>query len=204
MIRLLLCTLSILGLAGVSVEAHAQANSPVKVGAIYNHIYAPGGFDSNDHVQVVGEGLFRNTCYRPAETQVKVDEANHRIWVGPAAYEYSGFCLQVILPFNRVIDVGILSPGAWEIVQGPQADKLGAITIRKAITDSPDDFLYAPISQAFFQQKAASAEVLIAGEFPNSCMTLDDVKVTIEPLLSYGSYSLLAQRPLPLARPFNE
>jgi hypothetical protein len=180
MTQLFLNALSIISLVTVAGVAHAQVE-PTKVGAIYSHMYAPGGFDSNDHIQIVGEGVFRNTCYRPAVTKVQVNEATRQILVGPAAYEYSGFCLQVLLPFNRVIDVGILKPGRWEVLQGPQAERLGDLNVRAAITENPDDFLYAPISQAFFQQRGTSAEVLISGEFQSSCMKLEDVKVTIEP-----------------------
>lgn len=172
--------LSIVSLVAVAGIANAQIE-PTKVGSAYSHMYSPGGFDSNDHVQIVGEGIFRNTCYRPAQTKVRVDETARQIIVGPAAYEYQGLCLQVILPYNRVIDVGLLKPGKWEVLQGPQAERLGEINVRAAITDSADDFLYAPVSQAFFQQKGTGAEVLIAGEFSNSCMTLDNVQVTIEP-----------------------
>ncbi|MEK7355323.1 MAG: hypothetical protein AAB250_02670 [Bdellovibrionota bacterium] len=178
--QLFLNALSILCLVAAASAANAQSE-PTKIAATYSHMYAPGGFDSNDQVQIVGEGIFRNTCYRPTEPKVRIDELKHQIFVGPAAYEYSGFCLQVILPFTRVVDVGILKPGKWEIFQGPQADRLGEVTVRAAITDSADDFLYAPISQAFFQQKGTGADVLITGEFSNSCMQLDSVMVTIEP-----------------------
>lgn len=178
--QLIMNALSIVSLIAAASVANAQVE-PTKVGSTYSKMYAPGGFDSNDHVQIVGEGIFRNTCYRPAQTKVRVDEATKQIFVGPAAYEYSGFCLQVILPYNRVIDVGILKPGKWQVLQGPQADPLGEVNVRAAITDNADDFLYAPISQAFFQQKGTGAEVLLAGEFSNACMKLENVMVTIEP-----------------------
>jgi hypothetical protein len=154
---------------------------PVKVPALFSKIFVPGGFDSNDHVQIVGEGMFKNTCYRHADTTVTVDEASRRISLGPVAYEYAGLCLQVILPFERVIDVGILKTGKWEIVQGTSLEKLGEINIRASITDDADDYLYAPVSQAFFQQKGAVSEVLLAGEFTSDCLSIDQVKVTIEP-----------------------
>jgi hypothetical protein len=102
---------------------------PTRVTATYDRIYVADGFDSNDLVQITGEGMFRNTCYRQAETSVKIDETTHTISLGPVAYEYSGLCLQVVLPFQRVIDVGILKSGRWTVEQGAH-QKLGEFNVK--------------------------------------------------------------------------
>lgn len=162
---------------GYSV-VHAE---PQQVPAVFNTIYVPGGFDSNDSVQIVGEGMFRNTCYRPANTLYSVDHEKKEIRLGPVAYEYGGLCLQMILPFERVIDVGILKPGKYDVVLSSDGKKLGEIPVRLATTASPDDVLYAPISQAFFHQRGVVGEILLTGEFLSDCVTLDDVKITVEP-----------------------
>ena len=181
MSRLALYALSLLFCFTASLKANASPE-PVRVGATFSNVYIPEGFDSNDHVQIVGEGLFRNTCYRPAPGSLKVDESTKTISVGPVAYEYSGFCLQVILPFNRVVDVGILKPGTWQVVQtaGPTVQQLGEIHVVPALTNSPDDFLYAPISQAFFQQNGLMSDVFLTGEFHSSCMALETVKTSVQ------------------------
>lgn len=176
---------SLLALSGTLIGltpalAMVQDAEPVKVPAFYNKIYVPAGFDSNDQVEIVGEGLFRNSCYRPAETSIEVDHDRKIIKVGPAAYEYSGLCLQVVLPFDRVMNVGMLKPGTYEIVQAIDEAKLGKINIAKAQVNGPDDFLYAPISQAFFRQRGLMGEIFITGEFPNSCMQLDEVRISVE------------------------
>ncbi len=165
--------------------AHAAFTSftgidPTRVAATFNKAYIADGFDSNDLVQITGEGKFRNTCYRHAETSVKVDEVTQTIWLGPVAYEYSGLCLQVVLPFQRVIDVGLLKPGRWTVEQGKH-ERLGEFTVKAASSNSADDFLYAPISQAFFQSSAGLNEVLLSGDFPNDCMVFDSEKVSVQP-----------------------
>lgn len=169
----------LLALPLVLVAATAFAQPPTKVSALYSRAYVPAGFDDNDSIQIVAEGTFKNSCYRPAETSVAIDLEKKRITLGPAAYEYSGFCLQVILPFDRAIDLGILPNGTYDIVQA-DGSKLGSLPVSKAFTDNADDHLYAPISQAFFRQKGAVSEIYITGQFPNSCMKLDEVKVTVE------------------------
>lgn len=174
-------TLAIFAALLYASTSYSFESNPKKVPAFYDTIYAPGGFDSNDHVEIVGEGMFRSTCYRPAETRVRVDNLNKTIYVGPAAYEYSGFCLQVLLPFDRVIDVGILEPGNYQIVQASDGINLGKLNIYAATTQSADDYLYAPISQAFFKNKGAKNEIFLTGYFSNSCLKLKDVRVTVEP-----------------------
>lgn len=171
---------SLLLAMALAVPSFAHATDPVLKAATFNTIFAPAGFDSNDNVQFVGEGMFRNTCYRPAQSGLKVDIDAKTITVGPAAYEYSGLCLQVILPFERVIDVGILSAGTYTVLQEPGLSALGTIKVSEAKTESPDDYLYAPISQAFFRQRGLSGEVMLTGDFMTNCMSIDRVKTTIE------------------------
>lgn len=176
--RIALC-FTVLTSAFFNVAAAFAQTDPTRVPATYSKIYVPDGYDSNDLVQVVGEGVFRNTCYRHAETLVTVDEATKTISVGPVAYEYKGFCLQVILPFQRVMDVGILKPGKWTIQQDGGAT-MAEFIVRPAKTNSADDYLYAPVSQAFFRQVRGTNQVIISGEFSSDCMTLDSETVLVQ------------------------
>lgn len=152
---------------------------PSQVGVLFSKVYIPVGFDSNDHVQVVGEGQFMNSCYRPANVTVNVDQAKKTITLGPVAYKYNGLCLQVILPFDRVVDVGVLQAGNWQIVQ-TDGKQIGQIRIAPSLTADPDDYLYAPISQAYVHQTGANAELMLNGNFPSSCMSMKDVKFSIQ------------------------
>ena len=173
---LTVAAVSLLSIAGAS---ELSQSTPSKVPAVFDRVYAPHGFDSNDHVQITGEGLFRNTCYRHAQTTVRIDNDAHQIFLGPVAYEYSGLCLQIILPFERTIDLGLLKPGSWEVRQETSGALLGSLSIREASSANADDFLYAPISQAFFRQSGADGEILLTGEFSNSCLSLDRVETQV-------------------------
>lgn len=164
----------------LAAPAMAETTPPVLKAATFNTVYVPGGFDSNDNVQIVGEGMFRNTCYRPAPTGFQVDQERKTVTVGPVAYEYAGLCLQVILPFDRVIDVGPMKAGTYSVIQQPGNVTLGTFKVREAKSSNPDDYLYAPISQAFFRQKGATSEIVLSGYMPTNCMHLDNVKVTVE------------------------
>lgn len=164
----------------VACAARAESPDPVRVPVNFNASYVPQGFDSNDRVQLVGEGEFQNSCYRPAPVQTQVDEASRTVTVTPTAYEYSGVCLQVILPFDRVVDVGVLKAGTWLLKQNDGAE-LGKIEVAQAARSEPDEHLYAPISQAFVDTRGLRAIIRLSGNFPNNCMRLDDVKVDVQP-----------------------
>jgi hypothetical protein len=145
--------------------------------------YIPDGFDSNDNVQIVGEGMYRSTCYKPSAVQVTIDEELKQIKVKPKAYYYEGFCLQMLVPFNQVIDLGLLKNGKYTVIQEESSEEpatLGSLKVKAATHSTPDDFLYAPVSQAYLDRSGTKARVKISGEFTNSCMRLVDTAVTVQ------------------------
>jgi hypothetical protein len=161
-----------------SIHAGAQ-EGPSQVPVQFTRTYAPLGFDDNDNIQIVGEGAFPNSCYRQAETKVAVDHPGKTITLAPTAYKYGGMCLQVILPYDHVVDIGLLQKGTYTIVQDGKS--IGHIDIRKSAVRDPDDYMYAPISQAYFQSRGTSNQVYLTGDFPLSCWKLKQVKFDIQP-----------------------
>ncbi len=163
----------------------SQAQSQTLIKTQFNSIFVPAGFDSNDRVQLVGEGVFSNSCYKSGATEVKVDRANKTIELVATAYKYDGFCLQVLVPYNEVVDLGVLEAGDYKIISGINQSEIGRLPVMAAKTSSPDDFIYAPVSQAYFEQlpegESADAKVVLTGEYTNSCLGISDVKVTLEP-----------------------
>ncbi len=177
----LICSTAVTGALLIAQSSFAQPSiqaEPTQVPATFSKIYVPVGFDSNDNVQFVGEGIFNNSCFRPAPTTLAVDPATKTIKVGAVAYRYNGICLQVLLPFSRVVDVGILAAGTWQIV-GVDGKRLGQIKVAPTLTADPDDYLYAPVSQAYVRQTRASESLILNGTFPNSCMSMQEVRVNV-------------------------
>lgn len=164
-----------------ALSARAQNTTPVKVQTHFGHIYAVDGFDNNDNVQIVGEGAFPNSCFRNAETLVNVDHRSKTILLTPLAYKYPGLCLDVMMPFDRVIEVGLLNEGTYRIMQQGDTRELGHLRVKTTISQEPDDRLYAPISQALVQPGPETARVYLTGDFPLSCMKLTEVKADIQP-----------------------
>jgi len=181
--KLLVLGISVLCLT-MNKAASAEGFIPSVVEAGFHTGYIPNGFDTNDSIQLVGEGVFRDSCYRAASVRVDVDHENKKITLKPTAYLYDGYCLQVMIPYDQTLDVGFLKAGKYEVVQKSMGAEtyLGDVKVRVATNALPDDYLYAPIHQAYFESKQlGKATVKLAGEFTNSCMKLADVMVSIQP-----------------------
>lgn len=177
----LICPIILMSSLTASAQFMAETtHSPSKVRVRVSKVYSPEGFDDNDNVQVVGAGLFSDTCYRYADTTVTVNEANKSIRLNPVAYKYNGVCLQVLLPFEAPVTIGVLKPGLYTIYQADQSKPLGVLNIRPSVTGNPDDFSYAPVSQAFFQSKNGFNSISISGTFPLSCMKLKEIRISVQ------------------------
>jgi len=160
----------------------ASADSdPVMTGINFNRAYVPNGFDSNDQVEIVGAGIFSNSCYRYAETKVDVDQVDKTITLTPSAYMYTGYCLQVLMPFDHSINLGLLKEGTYKVKEALNPEVLGSINVRAATKPEADDYLYAPITQAFFKSQGSSNLVQLSGEFPLSCMKIKNVLFDKQP-----------------------
>jgi hypothetical protein len=168
------------GIAHADATNPEEAYRPATVPTLYNTLYVPDGFDSNDNTQVVAEGMFSNACYRPANPNVKVDSSKKTISIGPVAYKFNGFCLQIILPYDRVIDLGMVPSGQYKLIQEANGQELGQINIKPATNLAADDFLYASISQAFYYSENGKNQVVLTGDFPNSCMKMQEVRIELQ------------------------
>src|SRR5271168_5079283 len=100
-------------------------NNPTIVPTKLAKTYVPDGFDDNDNVQFVAEGVFPSGCYRFAKMEVAVDHENRTIKLSPTAYKYNQCLLMVLLPFDRVVDVGLLKKGDYKILLEPNDQPLG-------------------------------------------------------------------------------
>jgi len=197
-----------------AVSVWAQ-NDPVLKASAMNTGYIPSGFDSNDHVQMVVEGVYRDTCSRSAGTRVNVNQGAKTISVTAYEYRYSGPCLDVTVPHDEVVNFGIVPPGNYQVVQG-NGRPLGRLNVNVARTNTPDDYLYAPVSQAYVKNVGGKLALTLSGVFTNSCMSVKRVVsnvnenvLTIQPIAEllptyanciHGSFPFEYSTYIPMAR----
>jgi hypothetical protein len=174
--------LALILLAATSLNAKADP-VPTVVDVQFRTGYLPVGFDTNDNSQLVAEGTFPNTCYRHAGTKMKVDHDNRVIRLFTKAYKYKGNCLPVLVPFQREVDLGLLKAGTYKVVSvlGNQQEEMGNMQVSIATNSEPDDFLYAPVSQAYFSKMDGKYFVTISGMFPQTCYKMREVVVRVQP-----------------------
>lgn len=163
--------------------------------------YIPFGFDSNDSIQIVVEGVYRNTCSKPAGTRFKVNPTTNIIEIMSYEYSYQGPCLDVLVPHNEVVVLGVLPAGTYKVMQSTGkasngGQLLGQLFVGSATKAAADDYLYAPISQAYLRNQGNNVIVTISGNFTNSCMELNKVipsvqpkVITIQPIATLNSKS---------------
>lgn len=143
--------------------------------------FTPTGFDDNDHAQIVLTGMLRNTCYKIGPTQVAVDREAKKILITQQAYHYTGcWCLQMMVPYQRTVEVGVVPAGNYTVEVRNDQDvpqPLGTLGVAKANSKAPDDYLYAPVTEATVDALGGTAVVTLTGTFSSDCMSVREVKV---------------------------
>lgn len=169
----------IFGLSLFTASLHA---APKEIFAPIEKLFIASGFDDNDNVEISVYGNFSDTCYRVGPTGYNVDLANHKIQIWAKAYDYSSrelACLDVLTPFLLKVSIGVLPEGEYsvEIVGQNVSEKL---TISKSTTDSPDEFLYAPVTHTQIRNiENGQQELILSGEFSRlykGCMRIKEVR----------------------------
>jgi hypothetical protein len=155
------------------------AGKPDLVLAPIQRSFIPQGFDNNDNAQVVVTGGYPNSCYHVGHTQYWIDRAAKKIDVEVTAYKTNNeVCLQVYVPFQQEISVGILDKGTYTVSVNQDTRNARTMTVRDAPTVSPDNHIYAPVTQII---RVGAREFLLRGTFHSSCMNMEEIKVAYEP-----------------------
>lgn len=148
--------------------------NPTTVDVVADHLFIPTGFDDNDTSEIVVAGILPNACYTTAKGTVRVDEANREITITPKARIAPGPCLQVVVPYSTVFELGILPMGSYKVkVAG--SDLLKTMTINESTSAGPDDELYASVDNAYVSDIPAQNRrvIVIEGVYTNTCMRWD-------------------------------
>ena len=180
-------------LLGVIVLVLASKHSlgatinPVLVEVPLSKVFVPAGFDTNDRIQFAVGGELRNSCFKVVAPEVKVDLETKTIVVKQQAYVYMGFCLMMIMPYSKVVTLGVIEqPGTYQIVEGRLGRSLGTIEVSLARTIEQDEFLYAPVSDVnIVQASGPNSEedpqrnkVVLSGSFSNGCTEFKEIRVS--------------------------
>lgn len=93
-------------------DAIAAGQKEVMIGV--SEVYVPETQSANSDAYVVVTGLFQNGCYHWSRAEVKhLNDFDHE--VQSFALVDAGPCTMALVPFNREVRLGFLSPGTHRV-----------------------------------------------------------------------------------------
>ena len=106
-----------------------------------------------------------------------INQATRTISVQPRAKFYSFDCDQFMVPFSKVVELGILSKGDWTLKSPGLSDSV--LQIVEATSAGPDDFLYAPLEGVTVMVRPDKQKITatLSGRFTNSCLMWETIRV---------------------------
>jgi hypothetical protein len=178
---------SFVALALAGVVSPALAASPRVIQAPLQTFYVPNGFDDNDNIEIVAHGEFPNSCYRVGKAEARIVPETNTVEVSVSALQYDGeICAQVVTPYIKPISLGLMVKGNYSIKakQAPAVQKNFAVSARQ--TESPDDFIYAPVESAALVTRFESGQqyVNLKGRYPQTfvgCAVMKEVAIQNAP-----------------------
>ncbi len=169
---------------GVAQGAEESKTGPFEVPSPVTKIFIPKGFDDNDNVEIILKGEFPNSCYHVGRAGAEVDQEKMHISVWATSYAYLGSqnCLQVVTPFIQEISTGILKKGEYTVSFRYDDEVKENLSVAPRTTESPEDFLYAPVVNARLNVDASGKQSLtLQGNYPYmfmGCMVMREVRAS--------------------------
>ena len=159
------------------VAHHSFASTPIERMVPVKHVYSPLGFDNNDRLEVIIEGVLPNLCHRSPMSKVKVEGMKIKIELTSLYYaESSPFCPKVELPFVETVKIGVMDKGVYQIIVNEGLDhyEKSNIKVSKANSHRIDDFTYAGVD--YIEKSTGSKKIILRGYNPSDCFELEEIK----------------------------
>jgi hypothetical protein len=147
----------------------AMAADTVEVMSPVSQILIPDLFDDNDNVEIILKGEYPTACYQPADSGVTLDEATRTIhvWANSSLSTAPGIlCQQVPTPFIQVVAVGSLPAGSYQVIYNHNHQISGSLTIEPAVSENPDNALYAPVEEVSIVESDDGLKLRLFGHYP--------------------------------------
>ena len=160
-----------IALATTSSDADEVRN--IKV----TRIFTPKSLDSNDSSVVILDGYLPDGCYRLTQPEVHVSDEYKTISIQARANYFNVPCIEALVPYTQEVELGMLPGGNYRIQNG-DGHQIGSLSVKKAQSKYPDDFLYAPVEDLILDQKETATDqhsATLRGRFTNSCMYIEHV-----------------------------
>ena len=214
---LALASLLILNNSARAAEQQGPERFEFPVGQVF---VPPQGYDDNDNIEIVLDGILPNGCYSVADYTANVDPStkqivphlyvNHRRDSLCQDETHLSTALTPPVPYTLDLSVGTLGKGDYKIVyQRPGLpQEVRAFNVERAKTASVDDRPYAAVSSVWIPDSVRGDLTIHAeliGSLTSSCSKLSSVEVKREndvfvvlPSLSFSQNLLCSLIMLPI------
>lgn len=210
----------LLGLA-VLISAPVFATPQVSEVAIEEAFVAPKGYDTNDNVEIIIDGKLPNACFEIYKSNVDVDQKKFEITLQQLVkvknitecqanhQDHQNIPMWPIQYTNR-LELGNLKAGTYKVNYNTGTTvTTKTFEVSATVSSGIDDFLYAPISNAFIPEliySTDSAEVILTGILTNTCMNFNgEVEVQrmgnvfiVLPKMSLNTFTQCSPTQIPL------
>jgi hypothetical protein len=128
---------------------------------------------------VVVAGTFTSSCFKAGSASADVNPLTKTIQITQKAYVLeSSWCLQMLVPYSSVVDVGILPPGDYQVqvvsdLAAPKTLENLSIAPASESVAGPDESLYAIAEDVSLE----NGVLKLRGKLPGACVTLKDIRV---------------------------
>ena len=173
----------LLSLLAVCLSSPALALVQIPI----SEVFIPGGYDDNDNVEVVVDGVLPNACYQLAHTQVYQSGNTFQLIQYAEVRTVADCKNQDSLPskldwptsYSAVVNLGVLSAGRYDVAYAQSKTgglELESLQVVTATTNEVDDKTYAPISRAFVPEviyQTNNVQVVLSGVLGTLCLEVD-------------------------------
>lgn len=145
------------------------------------NVFIPAGFDDNDLSQVIVEVEFTDACQEIGRAQiVPNEEFPNVLMLYVEGHRRDEICAQVLNRKIKVVDIGVLPAGDYEIRAFNNLDqRLGSLKVHEARSSAIDDAIYAPVDSLFVAKDPLGLRnvLVLSGTFQNNCLEFDSIKM---------------------------
>lgn len=165
-------------LALLLTPTQLMASTPVEKIVPVTGVYTPRGYDTLDSSELVISGFLPNGCHQNPRISYTVQNRNINIKVTSLYYSSDNpFCPEVILPFVKTVDLGLLEKGDYNVVVNESSvyKKESIFSVAEATQDKRRDQVFANVQH--IEKHPEEGYIKLVGHKPSQCFELDEMRL---------------------------
>jgi hypothetical protein len=160
------------------------ASRPVAIGdsvsLLPERVFAPSGFNDQDHAQLTFKAALPDTCYGVGPAKGQVDPAAKRIELDVQAIRVSEEnCAYMEEAWIQTLDLGQLAPGNYEIFARDEHGlwvKTAELPVDSGRNPLPVNMGYAIMDRVW----AESGAIVLQGRLPSPCTRIQEIQTNFQ------------------------